>query len=342
MKAVRFHRHGDVDVLVYEDVESPEIGSDEVLVRVKAASVNRIDVVVRYGYPGIRIPLPHIPGADFSGVVEDIGESVDNVSVGDRVIASPVYGCRGCRMCLAGMENMCSGWRMLGFHVDGTYAEYIKVRGDTLIKIPRGLGFEEAAALPLALLTSWHALVTLGGVGYGDTVLIWAGGSGIGTYSIQIAKCIGARVIATAGSDWKLDRLRKLGVDHVVNHYEDDVVNSVREFTSDGVDIVIEHIGGGTFNRSLESVKPGGKVIVFGSLTGDTATLPIRMLYLRHAKVIGMHTGARWELIDALRMVEDGCIKPVLDKVFRLEEAREAHERLEKSLHFGKIVLRVE
>jgi NADPH:quinone reductase-like Zn-dependent oxidoreductase len=340
MKGIVFYEHGGPDVLVYDEVPDPEPGPGEVLVRVRAASVNRIDILVRRGYPGIDIPLPHILGADVAGVVEEIGDGVDNISIGDKVLASPIYGCGHCRYCLVGMENHCHNWRMLGFHIDGSYAEYVKVPGSVLVEMPRNLGFEWAAALPLALLTSWHALVTLGGLRAGETVLVWAGGSGIGTYSIQIAKSLGARVVATAGYDWKVRRLRDMGVDYVFNHYEDDVVGCVKDIG--GVDLVVEHIGSATFNKSIDVCKVGGRIVVFGALTGDSTSLPIRKIYLKHLKIIGMHTGSRWELIDALRFVEDGRIKPIIDSVFSLRDAAEAHIRMENSDHFGKIVLRID
>lgn len=341
MKAIRFHEHGGPTVLRYEDVEDPKVGLGEAIVKVKAVSVNRIDVLVRKGYPGVKISLPHIPGADMAGVVEDVGPGVKNVSIGDRVIASPVYGCNYCEYCLKGMENMCDKWRMLGFHVDGTYAELVKVPSRILLPMPKNLSFEEGASLPLALLTAWHALITIGELKPNETVLVWAGGSGIGTFAIQIAKSRGAKVIATAGSEWKVKKLREMGVDLALNHYLDDVVSEVRKFTGNGVDIVVEHIGAQTVLRSIEAARVGGRIILFGAISGDRQTLPIRKIYLKHLTIRGMHTGARWELLEALELVKGKDIKPIIDSTFKLEEAPKAHMRLENSKHFGKIILKV-
>lgn len=341
MKVICFYEHGNPSVLKFEEVEDLKVGKGEVLVKIVSASVNRVDILVRKGYPGIKIPLPHIPGADMSGIVEEIGEDVNGLSIGDRVIATPVFGCGSCNYCLRGMENKCSRWRMLGFHLNGTYAEYIKVPPKILVPFPNNLRFDEAAALPLSLLTSWHALVTLGRVKYGDVVFVWAGSSGIGIYAIQIAKSFGAKVIATAGSAWKIKRLKNLGVDFVLNHYEDDVVKEVKSFSEDGVDLVIEHIGAGTFLRSIDIAKVGGKIIFFGAISGASQTLPIRKMYLKHLELIGMHTGSLWELRDALKLVESGKISPIIDSVFNLRDAVSAHVRLENSEHFGKIVLRI-
>ena len=338
MWAVRFHEHGDSSVLKYEEVEEPEIGPNEVLVRVKAASVNRIDVLVRNGYPGIKIPLPHIPGADLAGVIEETGDGVSAFREGDRVIATPVYGCGHCEYCSMGQENLCKNWRMLGFHVDGSYAELVKVPARTLIRIPDGLGYREAAALPLALLTSWNALVEKANIKSGETVLVWAGGSGIGVYSIQIAKALGLKVVATAGAKWKMEKLKDMGVDLVLNHYEDDVVKEIKERFG-GVDVVVEHIGAKTIARSIQALRPGGRIVLFGVITGDTAEIPLRLLYLKHARIIGLHTGSRWMLQKAMKFVKEGKIKPVIDSVYKLREAAEAHKRLEAYEHFGKIIL---
>ncbi len=341
MKAVLFHEHGGPDVLRYDDIQSPRISPNEVLIKVKAVSLNRIDLIVRKGYPGLSIPLPHIPGVDLAGRIEEVGENVDGYAEGDDVIIMPVYGCGKCEYCLKGLENACSKWTMLGLKTMGTYRELINVSPRLLIRMPKNLNYKEAAALPLALLTAWHSTVTIGSLRPGKKVFIWGGSGGVGTYSVQIAKLFGAHVITTAGSNWKANKLKDLGADMVLNHHNDDVVSEVKSHYRDGVDIVIDYVGRNTILKSIELAKPLGKIIVFGMLTGATQEISLQRIYLKHLTIRGMHTGSKWELLEALKFVENGSIKPIIDSVYKLKEAPQAHEKMEKFGHFGKIVLEV-
>lgn len=343
MKAVRFHKHGGPEVLRVEDVEDPgEPPRGSALVEVRYVSLNRIDLYVRRGYPGVPIKLPHIPGADMVGVVKDVDPSVGtDIKKGDRVIAVPVVGCGYCEYCSAGEENKCDQWRMLGFQVDGTYRERIVLPVRQLVKAPDHLSDEEAGAIPLSLLVSWRALRTLGGAEPGGTVLVWGASGGTGTTIVRLAKSMGLRVIAVTRSRWKADKLVSIGADQALVIGEDDVDNDVLRFTKGGADLVIDYIGSDTLLRSIRLARRGGRVIVFGVESGAEASLNIRSLYLSHVSIIGTHTGSRGELVKALRFISAKRVRPVIDKVYDLESIVEAHTYFERYKHFGKVVVRV-
>ncbi|MEM3832426.1 MAG: zinc-binding dehydrogenase [Thermoprotei archaeon] len=344
MKAIIIRRHGGPEVLELGNVEDPVPNRGEALVSILYTSVNRIDTLVRNGYPGVFIKFPHILGSDVVGCVEKIGDDVTNVSVGDIVIVNPVIGCGYCRACLRGLENMCPKWRMIGFQVDGSYAEYIKVPARSLIRVESNLDLEKLGTVPLALLTSWRSLVTLGSIKRDDVVFIWGGSGGVGTFSIQIAKFFGARVITVTGKGWKIQKIKALGADLVLNYNSNDLVNKVKEFTNyDGVDIVIDSIGS-TLSRSLDLdiVKVGGKIITFGVRDSDLLPINWRKIYLKHIEIIGTHTGNIWELMDALQLIKKGYIQPIVHKTFNLEEIAEAHRLLENGEVFGKIAIKVD
>lgn len=344
MKAVFIKHHGGPEVLELGEIEDPIPNAGEVLVKVLYTSVNRIDTLVRNGYPGVSIKLPHILGSDVVGYIEKIGNGIVNLSVDDVVIVHPVVGCGYCKMCLKGLENMCPKWQMIGFQIDGSYAEYIKVPARSLIKVERNLNLEKLGTVPLALLTSWRSLVTLGNVKRDDTVFIWGGSGGVGTFSIQIAKFFGARVITVSSKEWKIRRIKTLGADLVLNYNTDDIVNEVKDFTDhEGVDIVIDPIGS-IMSRSidLDIVKVGGKIITFGVRDSDLSPINWRKIYLKHIEIIGTHTGNRWELMDALQLVKKGFLEPVIHTTFSLDEIIEAHKLLESGEVFGKIAIKVD
>ena len=248
MKAVRFHEYGSVDVLRYEDAPIPSINPTEVLINLKAAALNHLDLWVRSGTRERNIPLPHIGGSDGAGIVAEVGNTATNIKVGDRVVISPGLSCGSCVMCLDGKDNLCQTYRVLGTKEDGTYAEYVKVPAINVVPLPERLSFEQAAAASLVFLTAWHMLVTLAKVHIGETVLVHGVGSGVGSAAIQIAKLFGAYLITTAGSDEKLTKAKELGADEIINYKEKDFVEEVRRLTDKrGVDIVFEHIGGEVF-----------------------------------------------------------------------------------------------
>ncbi|GBC82379.1 Alcohol dehydrogenase [bacterium HR10] len=341
MKAVRFHEHGGVEVLRYEDVPEPKIGPTEVLVRVRACALNHLDLWLRRGLPGRSIPLPRIVGSDIAGEVAEVGSAVTRVKVGERVLISPGLSCGQCPACLNGRDNLCREYEVIGSsRSDGGYAEYVKVPEVNAVPIPDHISFEEAAAFPLVFLTAWHMLVTRAGVRPGETVLVIAAGSGVGMAAIQIAKLFGARVLATAGTDAKLQKAKELGADEVINHSTQDLLQEVKRLTDrQGVDIVIEHVGTAVFEKCILSLTPGGRLVTCGVTSGYETRLDIRYLFSRQLSLLGSFMGSKGELLEAFTFFVQGRLKPVIDRTFPLKEAAAAQRLMEERAHFGKIVL---
>ncbi|MGA8308046.1 MAG: zinc-binding dehydrogenase [Candidatus Acidiferrales bacterium] len=342
MKAVIFSEHGGPEVLRYAEVREPEIGADEVLVRVRACALNHLDLWVRRGLPGITILLPHILGSDIAGEVARVGEKVSGVRPGERVLLSPGISCGHCFYCLRGDDNFCRQYTLFGYQVDGGYAEYVASPAANVIPMPANLGFEEAAAIPLVFLTAWHMLITRAQLKPDETVLVLGAGSGVGSAAIQIAKVAGARVIATAGSEAKLQKARELGADETFLHSIEHWSREVRRLTDRrGVDVVVEHVGDATWQESVASLAVGGRLVTCGATTGYEGKIDLRFLFSRHISILGSYMGSKAELYPVLDLVGRGRVRPVIDTVIPLAKAREAHERLEKREQFGKIVLRV-
>ena len=342
MKAIVYAEHGGPEVLRYTDVPEPEIGAGEVLVRVRACALNHLDLWLRRGIPSLKIPLPHIPGSDIAGEVALAGDSVTNVKVGDRVMLQPGISCGACEKCLAGDDNLCKSYRIFGEMVDGGCAEYLKAPAVNCVPIPEGVSFEAAAAFPLVSLTAWHMLIARAKLQPAETVLVLAAGSGVGSAAIQIAKASGARVIATAGSDAKLARARELGADEVINHSTEKIATEVKRLTGRrGVDVVFEHVGEATWNESIRSLVPGGRLVTCGATTGYNGAIDIRYLFTRQISLLGSFMGSKADLLAAAEFLKRGLLKPVIDIVLPLEKCAEAHRRLENSEQFGKIVLKV-
>jgi NADPH:quinone reductase-like Zn-dependent oxidoreductase len=340
MKATIFRQHGGAEVLEYADVDEPRIRSNEVLVEVRACALNHLDVWARKGLPGIEIPLPHILGNDIAGVVREAGEVVDWVKPGDEVLLQPGVSCGHCAECLRGRDNLCPAYDMLGYRRDGGYAQLVAAPAVNVIAKPRNLSWEEAAALPLVTVTAWHMLVTRAGVQPGEDVLIHAAGSGVGSVGIQIAKLRGARVIATAGSDEKLERARALGADDVVNYTRADWPKEVRRLTNrKGVEVVFEHTGAETWPGSISALARDGRLVTCGATSGYDARTDLRQVFYRHLNLLGSFMGSKAELLDAMKFVERGAIRPVVDRTLPLAEARRAHELMEDRAQFGKLVL---
>jgi NADPH:quinone reductase-like Zn-dependent oxidoreductase len=343
MKAIIFSEHGGPEVLRYADLREPEIGADEVLVRVRACALNHLDLWVRGGLPGITIPMPHILGSDIAGEVARVGEKVSGVRPGERVLLSPGISCGHCVYCLRGDDNLCRQYTLFGYKVDGGYAEYVASPAVNVIPTPANLSFEEAAAVPLVFLTAWHMLITKAQLKPNETVLVLGAGSGVGSAAIQIAKTAGARVIATAGSEAKLQKARELGADDTFLHMIEHWSREVKRLTDRrGVDVVVEHVGDATWQESLASLAVGGRLVTCGATTGYDGKIDLRYLFSRHISILGSYMGSKAELFSVLDLVKRGLVKPVIDTVMLLTKAREAHERLESREQFGKIVLRVE
>ena len=338
MKAVRYHEFGGPEVLKYEDAPDPVLRKDQVLIRVKACALNHLDLWCRKGLPGLK--LPHINGSDVSGDVAEVGEYIKGVSAGQRVLLAPMVFCNHCEQCVSGRQTFCREFTVLGNGVDGGNAEYIAVPQVNVIPIPSDLTYDEAASVPLVFLTAWHMLVGRCQIQPGDFVLVWGAGSGVGSAAIQIGKLFNAKVIATAGNESKLDQARELGADYTIDHYKQTVSDEVKKITGKrGVDIVFEHVGKSTWQESMKSMRTGGKLVTCGATTGPEASFDLRFLFSKQLSFLGSYMGYMGELHEVLKHVFSGRLKPVVDKTFPLREARAAHERLEKSEMFGKIVL---
>ena len=338
MKAVRIHQFGGPEVLSYEDIPEPQLRRDQVLVRVKACSLNHLDVWVRKGLPGVK--LPHILGSDIAGEVTEIGEYVSGFRIGQRVLVAPQHYCGHCTKCVAGLQNHCPEFTVLGNGVDGGNCELIAVPSANVIPIPDALDFNQAASVPLVFVTAWHMLVGLATVRPGQTVLVLGASSGVGIAAIQIARMFHCRVIATAGSEEKLEKGRALGADFGINHYHQKISEEVRKITNkEGVDIVIEHVGLATWDESIKSLKSDGTLVTCGATTGPAVGIDLRHLFARQLRLLGSYMGTMGELREVLGHVFAGRLKPVVDRTFALSELRAAHEYLENSQMFGKIVV---
>jgi NADPH:quinone reductase-like Zn-dependent oxidoreductase len=338
MKAVRIHQFGGPEVLTYEDVPDPKPRKDQVLIRVRACSMNHLDIFVRGGLPGVN--LPHIMGSDIAGEIVELGEYVTDLKVGQRVLIAPMHFCNHCAKCVAGLQNQCRHFTVLGNGVDGGNCELFAAPRVNVIPIPDSLDFNQAASVSLVFVTAWHMLTGRAAIRPGQTVLVLGANSGVGIAAIQIAKLFHARVIATAGDDRKIVRARELGADFVINHYQQKISQEVRKITnSEGADIVIEHVGKATWEESVRSLKAGGTLVTCGATTGPKVDLDLRFLFSRQLALLGSYMGTMSELHEVLSHVFAGRLKPVIDRTFPLKEIRAAHEYLEKSQMFGKIVL---
>jgi NADPH:quinone reductase-like Zn-dependent oxidoreductase len=342
VKAILFRQHGGPEVLQYVDVPDPEPRPNEVLVRVRACALNHLDLWVRGGLPNIPIPLPHIPGSDIAGEIARIGAEVTTVRVGQKVVLAPLVSCGKCPACLAGFDNQCRAATNLGYMIDGGCADFVRAPEVNCLPYPENLSFEEAAAIPLVFQTAWHMLISRAQLQPGETVLILGAGSGVGSAAIQIAKFFGAQVIATAGSDAKLEKARQLGADHVVNHKTQKTRDEVRRITNKrGVSVVFEHVGTATWDDSLASLALAGRLVTCGNTTGYDAKLDLRFLFSRQLSLLGSYMGVKSELHTVMKLVSAGHLKPVVDRVFPLQDAAAAHAYLESGQQFGKVVLKV-
>jgi NADPH:quinone reductase-like Zn-dependent oxidoreductase len=342
MKAIQFQQHGGPEVLKYVEVADPVIRPDQVLVRVRACALNRLDLWVRQGLPNVPIPLPHIPGSDVAGEIAQVGSEVTTVRAGQKVVLVPGVTCGKCAACLAGLDNRCRQFTNLGYMIDGGCAEFVRVPEVNCLPYPQNLSFEEAAAVPLVFQTAWHMLVVRAELQPGEDVLILGAGSGVGVAAIQIAKFFGAQVIATAGSDEKLVKARELGADHTINHKSQKIRDEVRRITGKrGVDVVFEHVGTATWDDSLASLAASGRLVTCGATTGYDAKVDLRFLFTRQLSLLGSYMGTKNDLRTLMKLVAGGRLKPIVDRVFALAQAAAAHAYLESGAQFGKVVLTV-
>jgi zinc-binding alcohol dehydrogenase/oxidoreductase len=324
MKALRIHEDGGPEVLRLDEVDDPVAGPGEVLIRLKAASLNHLDIWLRQGLPSV--PKPRILGADGAGVVEALGEGVDGFELGQRVVLNP------------GLRN---GAEIVGEHRDGTHAELIAIPRENVHPIPEELSFEEAAAFPLVYETAYRMLVTRSGLQAGEWVLVWGIGSGVGSAAFLIAKALGARVVVTSSDDGKLERARELGADETVNHESGDVVSVVKEATEGGAHVVVEHVGEATWKTSLQVARTGGRIAVCGATSGPNPPANLHRIFWKQLSIFGSTMGTAEDFAGVYELVASGRVKPLVDRVFPLEEAADAHRHLESGKQFGKVVLTV-
>jgi NADPH:quinone reductase-like Zn-dependent oxidoreductase len=342
MRAILIPRHGGPEVLQYGEIADPKPGPADVVVRVRACALNHLDLWVRQGLNGVTFPLPLIPGSDIAGEVASVGELVSRARVGDKVVLAPGVSCGQCAACAAGKDNECRKYALFGYGRNGGCAEYVVAPEVNVLPMPSGLSFEEAASVPLVFVTAWHMLVTRARLQPGEDVLILGAGSGVGSAGIQIAKLLGARVIATAGSGAKLEQARELGADELINHSEQKISEQVRRLTAKrGVDVAFEHVGTATWEQSILSLATAGRLVTCGATTGFAAQLDLRFLFARQLSLLGSYMGSRAELYTVLELVGQKRLRPVIDRVFPLAEAVEAHRRMEHREQFGKIVLTI-
>jgi NADPH:quinone reductase-like Zn-dependent oxidoreductase len=338
MKAVCFHEFGGPEVLKFEDAPEPQLRKDQVLVRVKACALNHLDLFIRKGLPGVK--LPHINGSDVAGEIAEVGEYIIDLKPGQRVLLAPMTFCGVCPACTAGRQNFCSQFSVLGYFNNGGNAEYIAVPRVNVLPIPDQMTYDQAAAVPLVFVTAWHMLVSRSHIKPGDFVLVLGGGSGVGSAAIQICKLFNARVIATGGDEAKLEKSRELGADYVIDHYRQKIAEEVKKITQKAMcDIVFEHVGQATWTESMKSLKPGGSLVTCGATTGPEANFDIRFLFARQLSFLGSFMGDMGDFHEVMKHIFSGKLKGVVDTSFPLREARAAHDRLEKSEQFGKVIL---
>jgi NADPH:quinone reductase-like Zn-dependent oxidoreductase len=339
VKAAYFKEHGGSNKILYEDYRDPVLAPGEALVRVRACALNQVDMLLLDG----RFPppegLPHVNGCEVTGTVEATGD-VRGVAPGQRVIIFPGFSCGTCEYCLRGERTVCVRYGYLGAHRDGGYAELVRAPAGNLLPLPEAISFEDGAAIPLAMLTSWHALVVQAQLRPGQTVLVQAAGSGVGSAAIQIARLIGARVMTTVGADDKIEFARSLGAERVVNYRTQDFVEAARAWTGKrGVDVVVEHIGGETFERSTYALTRLGTLVSIGSHDTHWGRLDLRHVYSKNLRIVGTNLGSILELSTLLAYVADGRLRPVVDRVFPLSDARAAVQHVLDRKNKGKVLL---
>lgn len=340
MKAVFFHQHGGPEVLTYGELPEPEVGPEDVLVQVQAAAMNHLDLWMRRGLPGRTLTMPHVGGCEGAGQVAKVGSSVSGIKEGDSVMITPGWSCNRCEACLSNQDSMCLSYGMLGVKRPGCFAEFVSVPAQTLYPLPTNLNYQEAASIPLVFLTAWHMLVDRARLRPGEDVLIQAAGSGVGIAGIQIAKLFGARVIATASTDLKLEKARALGADVLINYSMKDFAEEIRSITAKrGVDVILEHTGAERWEQNILSLARNGRLVTCGATSGADAKNDLRYIYSKQLNILGSYMGGRRDLIEMLRFVREGKLKPVIDSVFPLSELRQAQEKMEDRNVFGKIVI---
>jgi NADPH:quinone reductase-like Zn-dependent oxidoreductase len=342
LRALYFESHGDASGLVVGQRPKPRPGEGEVLLGLRAASLNHLDLFVLRGLPGVTVELPHIGGADGAGTVAEVGEGVTGWRAGDEAVLNPGLWCGRCESCTRGEESQCVRFGIVGEHVDGTFAEFVKVPASSLSPKPAGMSWPEAASFGLTFLTAWRMLMTRARLAAGESVLIHGIGGGVALAALAIAKRVGATVFVTSSSEAKLARATEMGADHTLNYTSCDVAREVRALTGKrGVDVVVETVGAATWMASLRSAAKGGRIVTCGATTGGNPTEEVRLIFWNQLSILGSTMGSSADWRAMVRAVEDWGLRPVVDSVLPLESGREAYERMASGEQFGKIVLDV-
>jgi NADPH:quinone reductase-like Zn-dependent oxidoreductase len=342
MKAVLFHKHGGSEVLEFTDFPTPEPGEGQVLVKLETAALNRVDIWTRNGWPGIKLEYPHIPGADGAGAVAGVGTYVKDWNIGDRVVINSNLSCGHCPACIAGQDNRCRDWHLLGETVRGTYAQYVVVPATNLILVPADFELRMAAAAALVFHTAWHSLIMRGGLRPGESVLVVGASGGVNSASIQIAKFTGATVFVVGSSAEKLRLAESLGADYLIDRSKDENWSkTVYSLTGKrGADVVVDNVGT-TFPSSFRAAAKGGRILTVGNSCGAKFEIDNRQIFGKHLSILGSSMGTRADFATVMALVFGGKLKPVMDRDFPLADARAAQERLEKGEQLGKITLSI-
>ncbi len=343
MKAILLHEHGGPEVLSYEDFPEPEPGPGQVQVRLHAAALNRLDLWVREGWPGLKLDYPHIPGADGAGVVSALGADVSEFEIGDRVVINSNLSCGRCSFCLAGKDNMCNTWHLLGETIRGTYAEYVVVPAVNLLRLPINMEFAPAAAAGLVFHTAWHSLITRGHLKAGERVLIIGASGGVNTACIQIAKMAGARVYVVGSAPEKLALAESLGADVLIDRStEENWAKAVYKANGQkGIDVVVDNVGAGTMPLSMRAVTKGGRILTVGNTGGAKFEIDNRFIFGKHLSILGSTMGTHQDFATVMGLIFEGRLNPVVDVQYPLQDAAKAQERLAQGLQKGKITLAI-
>ena len=340
MKAVRIYEHGGTDKLIYEDLPQPNCTPDKVKIQIKASALNHLDIWVRIGFPRLPIPIPIILGSDGSGTIVEVGDNINTYHTGEDVVIQPGTFCRKCQNCNHGRENYCQEYGILGETENGTQADYIVLDPINIHSKPDNLSYEEAASMPLVFMTAYQMLIKRAKLQSSETVLVYGGTSGVGSAAIQISRELGAQVIATAGNDDKCQYSKNVGAHHVVNHNQDNWLDEVRNITkTNGINVVFEHIGSATWEQSKRILSKGGRIITCGATTGPDVNINLVHLFMKQQSILGSTMGSISAFKEVMDKIEDGKYTPMIDKVIRMENIRDAHEYIENRMQRGKVVI---
>lgn len=339
MKATYLNRHGDASAVEYGDLSEPRLLAGAVKVKVKAVSINHLDIWIRKGMPQLKLPFPHVLGSDAAGVVEAVGEGVTAFNVGDEVIVHPGLSCGRCEFCLTGEESLCRHYKILGEQVSGLGAELVVVPERNLFLKPKSVSFIEAASIPLVFTTAWHMVFRRGEVGPGTTVLIHAAGSGVSSAAIQMVRLAGGTVIATGGDEKKRALAERLGAHYALDSKSAELAKQVKQLCPRGVDVILDHVGQGTWETNFKVVRWGGKIVTCGATSGFAVNLDLRQIFFRQVQLLGSTMGSKGDFARQLELVTNGKLKPVVAATYPFAEVREAHKFLESRQALGKIVL---